>query len=275
MLEEVKVLDFGYVKLIESWGSDERIIETARMSTDKGFLGWDPEYVYECGHCHDSVTLREKLAEPAFCHNPRCNPPILIPTLKYNEKKSHPGDARLLKYLWDHKHSTPFEFAGMTIEIQAPIMVFREWHRHRTQAYSELSARYTPMPDLNYVPSVDRCFMVNGKNKQAGKLAGAGELTHGKAIEWLEALADVYEHAQRVYQMGLNYGIPKELARLPVPVGRYSRMRATANLRNWLGFLTLRLPDDAQFEIRQYSNIVCDLVAQQFSRTHGLFNADR
>ena len=32
-----KVLDFGYCNLVESWGSDERIIEAARMSTDKGF----------------------------------------------------------------------------------------------------------------------------------------------------------------------------------------------------------------------------------------------
>lgn len=45
---------------------------------------------------------------------------------------------------------------------------------------------------------------------------------------------------EALYQEGIHIGIPKEIARLPVPVGRYSRMRASANLRNWLGFLTLR-----------------------------------
>ena len=40
MNEEMKVLDHGYVKLIETYGSDSSIIEAARMSTGKGFLGW-------------------------------------------------------------------------------------------------------------------------------------------------------------------------------------------------------------------------------------------
>ena len=42
LLNPVKLLDHGYMKFVEHWGSDERIIEAARMSTDKGFLGWDP-----------------------------------------------------------------------------------------------------------------------------------------------------------------------------------------------------------------------------------------
>ena len=81
------VLDHGYVELIETWGSDERIIEAARMSTNKGFQGWGPK------------------------------------------GDGSPGDEKLLKYLYTHKHMTPFEMAGMTIEVQAPIFVFREWHR--------------------------------------------------------------------------------------------------------------------------------------------------
>src|SRR3990167_3384931 len=77
-------------------------------------------------------------------------------------------DEKLLRFLYcnDPKHATPFEFAGMVIEVQAPIFVFREWHRHRTQSYNEMSARYTPLPDVNYVPSVER-LMINagGSNK--------------------------------------------------------------------------------------------------------------
>jgi thymidylate synthase ThyX len=63
-----------------------------------------------------------------------------------------------------------------------------------------------------------------------------------------------------------------------MPVGRYSRMRATANLRNWLQFLTLRsdhVPAGkaAQLEIRQFANVVGDLTAQIFPRTYNLFVA--
>jgi len=224
------LLDHGYLKLIETWGSDERIVEAARMSTAKGFLGWGtPE---------------------------------------------KPGDEKLLRYLSEHHHDTPFEMAGLIIEVQAPILVFREWHRHRTQSYNEMSARYTPLPDVNYVPSVERCLMVQPSNKQAGSVAEG--LTHEAVISWLEDLQRAYAVSEEVYQRGLQIGIPKELARCPVPVARYSRMRASANLRNWLAFLTLRSDyvasgKFAQWEIRQYANAVGDLIQQTFPRTFELF----
>lgn len=251
--EKIPLLDNGYIQFIESWGSDERIIEAARMSTGKGFLGWGRK-----------------------CEDPACSP-IEMPGDLFNPCKACngfgyvPGDEKLLKYLYDHKHATPFEFAGMVIEVQAPIFVFREWHRHRTQSYNEMSARYTPLPDVNYMPTPDRCLMVSGQNKQAGVIKGAPVLIHESVFEWLDELAVLYLHAEEVYQRGLERGIPKELARLPVPVGRYSRMRAAANLRNWLAFLTLRMDPDAQWEIRQYANTVGSIIAELFPRTWELF----
>lgn len=254
----VNILDHGYLRLIETWGSDERIIESARMSTKKGFKGWGP---LPCPHL--SIQKNIDLYETELIWCKQCNGTNFIG-----------GDEKLLAFLHKHKHSTPFEFAGMTIEVQAPIMVFREWHRHRTQSYSELSARYTPLPTMDYMPTVERCLTVNGKNKQANAVSGATPLTHEIAVDWLEELAALYEHAQRTYASGLEKGIPKELARLMVPVGRYSRMRATANLRNWLGFLTLRSTlkgPDAQYEIRMYADAVGELVKEAFPRTWELF----
>src|SRR6185369_15364426 len=91
---------------------------------------------------------------------------------------SKPGDEKLLRFLWENKHHTPFEMAGAIFEVQAPIFVFREWHRHRTQSYNEMSARYVPLPDVNYIPSVDRLMIgSDGKNRQAGTVAGADALT--------------------------------------------------------------------------------------------------
>jgi thymidylate synthase (FAD) len=222
------ILDHGYIELVEHWGSDRQIIESARMSTDKGFLGWGPT------------------------------------------ADGKPGDERLLRFLYENKHSTPFEFAGMTIEVQAPIFVFREWHRHRTQSFSELSARYTPMPDLNYIPSAERLMFAGGSNKQARGSTDV-ELTAVGAESFRDALADSYAFAEESYQAALSSGVPKELARLCVPVGRYSRMRATTDLRNWLAFLTLRMAPNAQWEIRQYANAVGELIAELFPRTWDLF----
>lgn len=257
----VPLLDRGYVELIESWGSDERIVEAARMSTGKGFKGWGGQ---PCMACHDADRLdsidglwKTYEASVAARECKRCNG--LGKTV---------GDEKLLKYLWDHKHATPFEMAGMTIEVQAPIFVFREWHRHRTQSYNEMSARYTPLPDVNYVPTVERVMMDGGKNKQA---QGAKTVHRNEAETFVRDLTRSYIDAEAQYQSALHAGVPKELARLIVPVGRYSRMRASANLRNWLAFLTLRMDANAQWEIRQYANAVGDIVAEKFPRTWELF----
>lgn len=229
----VQVLDHGYVELIETWGSDERIVEAARMSTGKGFLGWGPR---------EDGTL---------------------------------GDEKLLKYLWENKHATPFEMGGMVIEVQAPIFVFREWHRHRTQSYNEMSARYVPLPDVNYIPTVERLLINSKTNKQAGTVTGAEVLDEAGAERYRTALKVMYGAQEELYQRALAMGVPKELARIHLPVGRYSRMRASTCLRNWLAFLTLRQAPGAQWEIRQYANTVGTLIAERFPRTWALFAEGR
>lgn len=260
----IQVLDHGYIKLIETWGSDERIIESARMSTGKGFAGWGT--TAECDACGGDGTEQKSHGRGPGSRCKPCN--------GSGRRINVPGDEKLLRFLWENKHHTPFEMAGATFEIQAPIFVFREWHRHRTQSYNEMSARYTPLPDLNYSPTVERLMMVNPLNKQTAACPGSEGLTLDSSLEWLAALTDLYEHSERVYQRGLMYGVPKELARLAVTVARYSRMRASANLRNWLGFFTLRQAPNAQWEIRQYANPACDMLAGYFPRTISLFEED-
>lgn len=252
----MKILDEGFLTAIESWGSEERIIEAARMSTDKGFLGWDPG---PCPHCAGFGNV-----EGVEC-------------LTCEGKGKHAGDQRLLSYLYSKHHDTPFEMAGLIIEVQAPIFVFREWHRHRTQSYNELSARYTPMPNLNYVPTIERLLMhlAGGQNKQAGTVKKSRLLSPMMAEQFQRELTEMYGDQELFYQRWLEEGVPKELARIDLPVGRYSRMRASANLRNWLAFMTLRTDPAAQWEIRQYAAAVESIIATAFPRTHALFVARR
>jgi thymidylate synthase (FAD) len=255
-----KILDHGYLKLIETWGSDRAIIEAARMSTDKGFLGWGPKCV-ECGRSYgDPEDPSSRTIPEVGCI---CG-----------SREQGPGDEKLLRFLYTNTppHTSPFEFAGMVIEVQAPIFVFREWHRHRTASYNEMSARYTPLPDLNYTPTVERLMMNSGgTNKQAGTAQGAVELTLERAEAFRLELANEYHRQQNFYERALANGIPKELARVDLPVGRYSRMRAQAVLLNWLKFLTLRMDKNAQWEIRQFANAVGELIAEAFPRTWELF----
>jgi thymidylate synthase (FAD) len=250
-MSRVELLDHGYLDLVDSWGSDEDIIRGARMSTGKGFLGWGPLCDY-CGATRDE--------EDDPCPN--------IPGNKHAFTK--PGDEKLLKYLWDNKHSTPFEMAGATFEVQAPIFVFREWHRHRVPfGYSEASARYAPLPDLNYVPSLERLALTGGPSKQSQTMGVVAD--REKAEEFRESLQAAYAMCEDLYQSALAMGVAKELARVILPVGRYSKMRTTGNLRGWLGFLELRNAPTAQHEIRVYAEALQKMLAEKFPRTLALF----
>lgn len=552
----VEILDHGYVELIEMWGSEERIIEAARMSTGRGFKGWGTRTLCKlCGR-YKSEATGDKVAEydSTRCPNHDWETVVCGPGAADRWGQSITpdtvGDERLLKYLYTHKHMTPFEMAGMTIEVQAPIFVFREWHRHRTQclagdtditlvtpngttfkrtvkeifdlkhggsvdtapkrhrngtskagtpvtrearrkdpwrvrrlpncqdrvlrvldegthtfttakmarvwesgvkllfeittedgrrvkasedhpflttrgwvklrelsssdyvarmgvvaaqerpipsslrsgigvwttmmrkrllpletgqcyicgetypsvelaidhvvpvcenlklaldednlrpacatchrektnteqadrkaqsrrgarwtkvvnvrntnsremtydievegphhnylandlvvhnSYNEMSARYTPLPDVNYVPSVERLTVGSGTNKQAQGLDGR-VLSTDYAETWRQILVAQYENQESVYQHALDVGVPKELARIVLPVGRYSRMMASTDLRNWLQFLTLRCDEHAQWEIRQYANVVADMLASRFPRTVELWKVEQ
>ncbi len=259
------LLDHGYLELIEHWGSEERIIESARMSTNKSFLGWGPL----CVDHTQSAKKEDLIPNPdnaLSCSQCGCG------GLMYK------GDEKLLRFLWENQHSTPFEMAGLTIEVKAPILVFREWHRHRVPfGYNELSARYTPLPNENYCPTVARIIEgaeSAGKNKQA-QGAVAKIPTEEEVQRWLNRLVESYDLAQRVYEEGLAIGVPKELARCPVPVARYSRMRATGNLRGWLAFLQLRTAAGAQWEIRQYAETMARLIQTLYPQVWSLWNERR
>jgi len=143
---------------------------------------------------------------------------------------------------------------------------------HRTQSYSEASARYAPLPEEYFVPELERLFRKNEANKQANALKGSDELISYVAEAWLQKLTTFYADAEALYQEGLSIGIPKELARIVMPVGHYTKMYASANLRNWMQFLKLRQDGAAQEEIRVYADAVATLLAERFPRTLELFN---
>lgn len=260
----VKVLDHGYVKYVDHMGSDETVVEAARMSTARGFEGWDPgEVCVNCGVYKEQWdTEQQSLVRVPGYYIGMC-----YGVVREHAWKKIAGDAKLLEFLYKNKHMTPFEMCELTVEVQAPIMVFREWHRHRTQSYNEFSARYAQMPNLHYLPEPGRIQKQSATNKQGS----AEPVPEAEAQTILKKLADEQGCVYEGYDQLVGDGIAKEVARLNTPVSRYSKMRAKTDLRNWLGFLMLRKPSNAQWEIRQYANAVGDIVQDLYPRTYALF----
>ncbi len=167
------------------------------------------------------------------------------------------SDARLIRYLWKNAHTTPFEAVTLTFEVHAPIFVFRQWHRHRTWSFNELSARYRELPEQFYIPEQAAIGQQSASSKQARTLGSDGP---DRAAE-VEALRSQCTAAFDTYRALIAAGWPRELARSILPVSTYSTMFATVDLLNLLKFLTLRTHSHAQYEIRVYAEALRDLAA--------------
>lgn len=216
----IKVLDHGFVRLVDFMGSDLSIARNARVSYDAEWRAGEDEG----------------------------------------------SDARLIKYLMKNGHNTPFEAVTLTFDVKAPIFVFRQWHRHRTQSFNELSARYRPLPAEFYVPESHLIGKQNADNKQMRDVMTPEEyeslpVNEQMVIESIRAAISAQNRSAFVtYEEMISNGVPREIARSVLPVGTYSHMFATMNLHNLFRFLSERLHEHAQYEIRVYAEAILELI---------------
>jgi thymidylate synthase (FAD) len=170
------------------------------------------------------------------------------------------GNEKLINYLMREKHTSPFEQPAMVFEVKAPIMVFREWHRHRTGKLNEMSGRYAQLQREFYVPDLHRVQTQSKANKQ-----GSGESIDPIAAKiFCDEVKRVCNAAFDLYEEALEQGIAKELARLVLPVNTYSKMVFQCDMHNWMNFLRLRCDTKAQFEIRQYAGRIYNVMQEAF-----------
>jgi thymidylate synthase (FAD) len=164
----------------------------------------------------------------------------------------------LVNYLLKNSHATPFEHVLFKFYIKCPIFVAREWFRHRWSSFNEMSMRY-------YVPdSLDFFFPSDDSiRKQVGK---PGHYTFEKINDpavydfVTEKFQEAYSIAENNYYEMIEAGIAKEIARSVLPVGQYTEFVWTVNLRSILNFLALRNDENAQKEIRQYAEVIENLI---------------
>lgn len=171
------------------------------------------------------------------------------------------SDTRLIHYLWRNHHTTPFEAVTFSFEIKLPIFLARQWHRHRTWTYNELSARYRELPEDFYIPAVQQIGLQSASSKQAREIPQeqVDELIARRETQ-TQMLRQRCEAAFILYRALLADGWPRELARMVLPVNTYTHMFATVDLLNLLKFLTLRCDAHAQWEIQQYANAILEII---------------
>jgi thymidylate synthase (FAD) len=164
-------------------------------------------------------------------------------------------DAKLIDYLVRNHHTSPLECVQFTFEVKAPIFVFRQWHRHRTWSFNEVSARYSELPEEFYIPEISQITTQSSSNKQMRT-----DTEHPHAVFAQDAITTACESAFWTYHDLLRMGVPRELARGVLPVNTFSHMFATVDLHNLAHFLRLRLHEHSQYEIRVYAQAMLELI---------------
>lgn len=164
-------------------------------------------------------------------------------------------DEKLIDYLVKNKHTSPLESVVFTFDVKAPIFVFRQWHRHRTWSFNEISARYSRLPEEYYIPEVSQITTQSKDNKQMRT-----DDIHPLAEDAQDIISRSCAEAFENYQSLIGMGIPRELARGVLPVNTFSHMFCTVDLHNLSHFLKLRLHEHSQYEIRVYAQAMLDLI---------------
>ncbi len=132
--------------------------------------------------------------------------------VSYNADWRGGDDAKLIGYLIKNRHTSPFESVVFTFEVKAPIFVFRQWHRHRTWSFNEVSARYSELPEEYYIPEVSQITTQSASNKQMRT-----DEIHEDAEMYQNLISLSCDHSFKVYKEMLTAGIPRELARGVLP----------------------------------------------------------
>ncbi len=206
--KEIKVLDKGFIRLVDYLGDDSRIVQSARVSYGEG-------------------------------------------------TKSYREDKGLIDYLLRNDHTSPFEQVSFTFHIKMPIVVARQWIRHRTAKVNEISGRYSVMKSEFYVPAAEDIALQSDDNKQ-------GRQNEPVSAELAKEIQDIISTEQeRVYETYtklLEMGLAREIARINLPLSLYTEWYWTMDLHNLFHFLRLRMDAHAQKEIRVYADAIFEIV---------------
>jgi len=204
-------------------------------------------------------------------------------------------DKKLVSYLWEHKHTSPFRHSFYTFHIKATLSVFRQWLKHQVGStwrtyeidgetvsldivdlffdedkgcsWNELSRRYAQPKHEYYVPEVLRSNPPHGNKQASGKYSNPLS-THD--ILYLEdPLEDIRLHTEKsllLYRKLIANGVAKEIARDILPGNLYTEAYWTVSLQAVMLFLQLRDSDTAQYEIRQYAKLLKELIKEDLEK---------
>jgi len=199
----------------------------------------------------------------AFCAR------VSNPANQYNTETS----AKLIKYLYDNKHFSPFEMVSVCIEIETTRDIARQILRHRSFSFQEFSQRYAdPTQDLDFV--IREARLQDTKNRQNSvELDLQNDEQRQIAYQWQNLQRDLITKTKDIYAWAISKGIAKEQARAVLPEGlTVSRLYMNGTLRSWIHYIILRASNGTQKEHAEIAMACAEVIAEIFPMTKDLVN---
>lgn len=186
------------------------------------------------------------------------------------------GDIGLIRYLYRHKHYSPFRHLMFRFHIKAPEVVMRQLYKHvvgieatsdssvKDHAWNEISGRYKPVVDY-YYPDTWRKQSADSKQASDGVVS----------TETNNEIKKLFEHHMNntilLYEDLLDRGVAREQARLVLPMNQYTEVIWTCSAQALLNFIWLRDEGTAQVEIQEYAQAMREMVRERFPTLHDIW----
>ena len=221
-VQRVTVLDSGFVEYVDHMGSDLTIANAARVSFNKE-SSW--QEIDDDGNGVLSVK-----------------------------------DSKLISFLAQHGHWTPFAHPQITLRIKAPISIRTQLFKHKVGfVENEISRRYVSYePDLYYP-------FFRGKPTNGAKQGSEDFINDPKLKMTLDKLyRDSAENALQIYDQLLESGVAPEQARFVLPQGVYTEWWWTGSLSAYARVYKQRIDPHAQWEVQQYAIAIGEIISCLF-----------
>jgi thymidylate synthase (FAD) len=170
---------------------------------------------------------------------------------------------KLLDYLIEHKHWSPFEMASATIEVNTTRDIARQLLRHRSFSFQEFSQRYADIRDLSDSVVIRKARLQDLKNRQNSVITDDTSLH----VQWEQHQRNIWHTAMQAYEWAIDNGIAKEQARAVLPEGNTpSRLYVNGTIRSWIHYCELRSSNGTQLEHMVLAKEIATAIGQIYPK---------
>jgi thymidylate synthase (FAD) len=229
MHNKITILDKGHVEYVDHMGSDLTVVNAARVSFAKT-SEWE--------------------------------------TTETSSRVLSTRDQRLIKYLAEHNHWTPFAHPQITLRIKAPIFVRTQLFKHKVGfTENEISRRYVTNEPEFYVPDW-RAAPTDGAKQ------GSSDFITDVYVDDLDRMytRNALECVD-IYKELLKEGVAPEQARAILPQGTYTEWWWTGSLSAYARVFKQRIDAHAQWEVQQYAGAIGKILEPLFPHSWAVLTA--